>query len=319
MNDPFGTASFDPLDDTLDRIWAGSPTDTSKRFNNYYDYYFSGEDVKIYIDGLFDPEDELDIASFAYSIRQEKQPLYGFWSYNYDTVMFGTRIISGEISMFTRHPRRMTDFMEKAAAARLASAKEWEDNKRNTVGDSAIKSRLTPGSFSASDEKNIQKYWAYSQLDRITNDVGLNGKNIFSAHPPFNFIILFGAEEVALTPYSVGNSPDINISDNLDRMIHTDVNQRTVRTGGTNSPTKMIIQQVNLMNMTTQFTPGGQPVVESYQFIARDFYHSSVDLSFIKTMSTFNASDSDSVRDAGAAGGRNTSTATTWTENTGRR
>lgn len=60
----------------------------------YYDYYFTGEDVKIYIDGLFDAGDELDIASFAFGITQQKAPLYGFWSYNYDVMMVGTRIVS---------------------------------------------------------------------------------------------------------------------------------------------------------------------------------------------------------------------------------
>jgi hypothetical protein len=110
---------YDPLSNHIDRVYAGRAPDTDKTFNNYYDYYFSGEDVRVYIDGLFGPEDELDIASFSYSVRQEKQPVYGFWSYNYDTVMLGSRIISGEISIFTRYPRRMTELLEKAAKSRV--------------------------------------------------------------------------------------------------------------------------------------------------------------------------------------------------------
>ena len=45
---------FNLLDQTTDLIWAGNPKSTSNRFNNYYDYYFSGEDTKLYIDGLFE-------------------------------------------------------------------------------------------------------------------------------------------------------------------------------------------------------------------------------------------------------------------------
>ena len=43
---------FDPLSDrdsNIDRIWAGQSSDSSKNFSNYYDYYFSGEDIKVYI------------------------------------------------------------------------------------------------------------------------------------------------------------------------------------------------------------------------------------------------------------------------------
>ena len=173
--------TFDPLNTDIDRQWAGRAYDHDTRFNNYYDYYYSGEDIKVYIDGLFGPEDELDLASFAYSIRQEKQPLYGFWSYNFDAVMVGTRLVTGEFTMFTRHPRRMTDFLEKAAKARATKADSRD--KRNSIVTS-----MWPQGTTTDDERNIQKYWASSQLDRITLDPAGsgNGNNIFSAHPPFN-------------------------------------------------------------------------------------------------------------------------------------
>ena len=196
---------FDPLSNQLDLIWSGSPTTEKNSFNSYYDYFFSGEDIKVYIDGLFSEEYELEIAALSYNIRQEKQPLYGFWSYNYDAMMYGTRIITGEFSIYTRYPRRMTDLIEEAARARTQQPDPRKD-------DSLIKSTLRNidyGSSSSSvrslqDEKNIQKYWAYSQLDRISTDpfsknVVDSDKNIFSAHPPFNFIILYGVEEVSTT------------------------------------------------------------------------------------------------------------------------
>ena len=129
----------------------------------YYDYYFSGEDVKIYIDGLFDPSDELELSGLNFSINQEKQPLYGFWSYNYDAIMYGTRIVSGQFAMYTKHPRRMTELLEKAARIRSESV-----GKKNAP-DHVI-STLSSAYESAEDEINIQKYWARSQLDRITTD-----------------------------------------------------------------------------------------------------------------------------------------------------
>jgi len=292
---------FDPLSDrdsNIDRIWAGQSSDSSKNFSNYYDYYFSGEDIKVYIDGLFGAENELDIATFAYSIRQEKQPLYGFWSYNYDNVMLGTRIISGEITLFTRYPRRMTDLLEQAATARATLPAE-------RAPQNMIVSNLYSNNGqilgSTQDERNIQKYWAYSQLDRITSDPAMSeasNKSIFSAHPPFNFVILYGIEEVSSSPFptpspDTGATDNVNlkIENNLDRMMYTDINQRTMKADAASSPMKIILQEVQLMNMSTVYTPGGQPVAESYQFIARDYYFTQADLSFIKRLSTSVTSD----------------------------
>lgn len=103
--DPNSIKTFNPLDEEVDLQWGGKSDDKDK-FNMYYDYYFSGEDVKVYIDGLFDAKHELDIVSFSFSIKQEKSPLYGFWSYNFDAVMAGTRIIQRRICCVHKVPRQ---------------------------------------------------------------------------------------------------------------------------------------------------------------------------------------------------------------------
>jgi len=285
--------TFNPLSENIDRIWAGQSSDKDKRFSNYYDYYFSGEDIKVYIDGLFGPEHELDLASFAYSVRQEKQPIYGFWSYNFDAMMLGTRIVTGEFTLFTRYPRRMSDLLEEAAKARATSA-EQRSEKNSIV--SRIYSDTGQSIASSQDEANIQKYWAYSQLDRVTSDPAseeAKGKNIFSAHPPFNFIILYGVEETAISPTTMLQSQDIFLGDNLDRMVYMDVNERMIKVDNVVSPMKIVLQEVHLMNMSTAYTPGGQPVGEAYQFVARDYYLTEADLSFVKRLSTVNSSDTD--------------------------
>jgi hypothetical protein len=290
---------FDPLSDQLDLIWSGSPTSEKNSFNSYYDYFFSGEDIKVYIDGLFSEEYELDIATLSYNVRQEKQPLYGFWSYNYDAMMYGTRIITGEFSVYTRHPRRITDLIEEAARARTQQPDPRKDN-------SLVKSTLRNIDYGSSssavrslqDEKNVQKYWAYSQLDRISTDpfsknVVDSGKNIFSAHPPFNFIVLYGVEEVSTTAKDYLKAEDKVIESNLDRMMISDVNERLIKPNTNNqaSPMKIVLQEIQLMSMTTTYASGGSPLVENYQFMARDYYFSEVDLGFIKNTVTNNTSD----------------------------
>lgn len=294
--------SFNLLSDEIDLVWSGQSGSEENRFNTYYDYYFSGEDVKVFIDGLYDPSDELDIASFAYSVRQEKQPLYGFWSYNYDTVMLGTRIITGEIALFTRYPQRMTDLLAKAAEVRVNSESRGEYDK--------VLTRMSPQNTTPQDEANLQKYWSYSQLDRITSDPaseGIDGRNIFSAHPPFNFVVMYGAEETALTPSGLLRNNDQDVSDALDRLIYSDVNERSVKVNQAQDPMKIVLQQVHLMNMSTAYTPGGQPVAESYQFIARDYYFSKIDLSFVKNVRA-NVTSNDYPEPSSGTGSVNTQT-----------
>jgi len=279
---------FNPLS-ALDLIWSGAAdkSGTDARFSNYYDYYFSGEDIKVYMDGLFSVEDELDIASFAYIIKQEKQPLYGFWSYNFDTVLYGTRLITGEFTIFTKYPRRMTDLIEKATNRRINNP----DPQQTMNG---VVSPLRSPLDNPDDERNLEKYWSYSQLDRVTQDpfiktVKANGHSIFSAHPPFNLVILYGVQEASLSAkdYS-GNSGELN--DNLDRMMVSDVNERLTKTNNNMGPMKIILQEVHLVSMSTGYSPGGQPVAESYQFMARDMYFSEVNLGFIKSQTTHSVS-----------------------------
>ena len=262
--------SYDPLSANIDTQWAGKSTDGQK-FNSYYDYYFSGEDVKVYIDGLFDPEHELDIASFSFVIKQEKQPLYGFWSYNYDAMMVGTRLISGEMVVYTRYPGRMRDLLTSAAEQRVL----FNSDK---PGASRIQSYLTGNNEqSLDDEKNLQRYWKRSNLDRLTADNDkTDNRNIFSSHPPFNFIVKYGTQEGSVS--TVGRNLGTDSGDNLetlDRLMATDYNERLVKSSKANTGMDIVLQDVHLTSMGTSIAPGGQVMIESYQFISRDMYISN--------------------------------------------
>ena len=101
--------------------------------------------------------------------------------------------------------------------------------------------------------------------------------NIFSAHPPFNLVIFYGIEESGITNSSIvtyDSSNEINRQLNSDRIMATDTNERKTFTS-INSPMRIVLQNVNLVAMSTSYTSGGQPLVENYQFIARDFYFTS--------------------------------------------
>jgi hypothetical protein len=301
-----GEGFFDPLNEKIDLEWGGSRDDQA--FNNYYDYFFSGEDIKLYIDGLFDDADELDTASMAFIIKQEKQPVYGFWSYNYDAMMMGTRLITGELSVYTRYPRRMTSLLEKAAKKRTETSQGLSNSVISYLGSDYERK---------DDELNIEKYWLNSQLDRITTDPQANGlidgydpaHNIFSAHPPFNLVVMYGVEETGITNNSVimnNTSGEINRNLNSDRILATDINERKTVTNALSGPMKIVLQNVHLMSMTTAYSSGGQPLVENYQFIARDMYMSGQSTESAKTR----ASVPDITEEANAATNETTVTIT---------
>lgn len=265
FSNPTQPQSFDPLNPNIDLQWAGK-TDEAEKFNHYYDYYFTGEDVRIYIDGLFDSSDELDLASFAFAIKQEKQPLYGFWSYNYDVMMVGTRIITGEFNLYSRYPGRMTDLLSRAADKRANFYSS--DGSKNKI-QSFLLSRVE----SLEDEKNIQKYWANSSLDRLSSDnSSSDARNIFSAHPPFNFVIKYGTQEGSVTTVARNKGDDGNDNyDTLDRIMATDFNERLVQKTASDKM-DLVLQSVQILSMSSGYSTGGEPLLESYQFIARDLY-----------------------------------------------
>jgi hypothetical protein len=207
-------------------------------------------------------------------------------------MLLGTRILMGEFSIFTRHPRRMTELIEEAAKQRSLDSDTPYNFTPGSNPSSGRKTRRTISSLrdnftSIEDDANVKKFWSYSQLDRITQDPHVksavdNRNHIFSAHPPFNFIIVHGVEEVASSPLSARDDNPLVINDNLDRNLYSDVNQRTIRKGNNVNFMKTVLQEVNLTSMTTAYSTGGAPVVENYQFIARDYYFTEADLSFVK-------------------------------------
>ena len=274
---PFADNSFDPLNKDIDLKWAGRSREDNN-FNTYYDYYFSGEDVKIYIDGLFSPTDELEISSFNFTVKQEKQPLYGFWSYNYDAVMYGSRIIAGNMTIVSRYPRRMTELLEKAAKIRSESVgRKPSEHVISLLSESAE-------GLNSEDEKNILKYWSRSQLDRIANDPANSGqyessnRNIFSAHPPFNLIIYYGVQENGLVAKGAQQAPNnFNPTDNYDRIMSTDYNTRLTKVNNQKTPMKIVLQNVQLLSMATGYDTTGSPLQEGYEFIARDMYYTIAD------------------------------------------
>lgn len=68
---------------------------TAANRNIFIEEYFSGPDVKIYLDG----EETREISYIQYSLQEQLKPIYGYASRTYDDVAVGSRIIVGTIQV----------------------------------------------------------------------------------------------------------------------------------------------------------------------------------------------------------------------------
>lgn len=69
----------------------------------------------------------------------------------------------------------------------------------------------------------------------------------------------------------------MNTKDNLDRILSTDHNTRLTKISNQKVPMKIVLQNVQLTNMSTGYDTTGAPLQEAYSFMARDIYFTLAD------------------------------------------
>lgn len=71
------------------------PSFRANEHNIYVEEYFSGPDVRIYLDG----QEQFEISQISYSIQEQLKPIYGYASRLYDEVAIGSRIVMGSFTV----------------------------------------------------------------------------------------------------------------------------------------------------------------------------------------------------------------------------
>jgi hypothetical protein len=248
------SAPIEVLNADIDAKWAYGFGDAQPD-NPYYDYYYSGQDIQISIEGAGSNSTGgiIPIVSFAFNIKQEKAPLYGFWSYTYDAMMRGVRVINGAFTITTSTLNYMKNLLSEAAINR--------QQKSNSIH---------PIRGLDSDEENLSLYWG-KNLDSAL--LGENDtRHLWSSHPPFNFVIVYGVQNVSLSSIT-DKSQDRR--DTIHKyaespLLMADTNERLV--SQKQDPSRYLIENVELTSMQVEYSPDGQPVGETYSFIARDMF-----------------------------------------------
>lgn len=241
--------SFGVLDPTIDLQWANQYRETGAQ-HTYFDYYFSGQDIQVHVDGVsqYDEDSQLPIASLAIQIEQQKTPIFGFWDYTYSQVMRGTRLVSGALALHTTSTDYMVNLLSKAATGRVNGNQEYVLRGLDT------------------DEKHIEQYWTRN----INADIAYsNNKSLFNSHPPFNLIIMYGLQSVSLASNRGEQYAEVLGSYQNDTPLFTDTNERLVATETDNSM-RIVLYGCELTKMSTEYAPDGSPIIEQYQFFAKD-------------------------------------------------
>lgn len=235
-------------------LWATSFEKYNDGFNNpYFDYFFTGQDVQISLFGLDDPVDTLPIFSFAYNIEQQKQPLYGFWNYTYNAMLRGTRIVTGAFTIVATEPQLLTKTIAKAA---LNVAKGTPKSLTDYYYIRDVNN----------DQRNVDKYWRKNYEDNL--DAGQ--QHLFSVHPPFHFIIKFGIQSTSLAARNPSyRAAEIMQKFNDNSAYMVDINERLVKDTSDQSMV-VALENIELMSKATQYDTAGQPILETYTFMARD-------------------------------------------------
>lgn len=268
--------------------WGSSYEGYDHGFNNpYFDYFFTGQDVQITIDGLTAANDILPIYSFGYNIQQQKQPIYGFWNYTYSAMLRGTRIVTGAFSIVSMYPYFLTSKIAKAASVRAKAAENQTTAKVYALrGIDA-------------DEAKIDKYWRRTYDDNLDR----NQQHLFSVHPPFNLVIKYGLQDTSLVSYvpEFRSRQIANHFNNSDPMMF-DYNERLIENPQPELDVRILIENIEITSKSIQVDASGQPLLETYSFIARDERILN-NVNKTTTMPAISDDDDSSVQTGGSGGG----------------
>lgn len=241
---------YEELDPDLDFTWANYYAERNPL--SYFDYYYTGQDVKIHIEGaqqysVSDPGVS-PFVEISYSTQQEKTPVYGAHSYTFDAVMRGTRLTIGMFRLATTYPNKLRDILTEAAKTRAGNR------------------GLTPIRGLDVDETNIEQYWGRHLNDDTTKD-----RNLFSIHPPFNIVVEYGIQSLSVADDPTRRSNEvIGRYNDSDSAMFTDVNERLVHSSYNSGFNYVILNNCEITSKQVEVSPEGTVCSEVYAFFARD-------------------------------------------------
>jgi len=216
----------------------------SIEYSVFKNEFFSGCDVGIYFGDLYIDE----VINLEFSLQETKMPIYGYASYTFDAIAHGARIIQGNFSIVFKESGYLKNIYK--CIAREGNNMKIMDQSGALITPSSIDNFINAARHATSEEfitlvqQHEQIFWGSEKAKEKKNQPHfswLADNDEESANEllesGFNILISYGPlEQDTAFKYS------------------------TVRT----------ICGVFLTGVTQSIAPSGQPLYETYSFIARD-------------------------------------------------
>lgn len=240
--------------------WMGQYTGrpASVEYQRFSSDFFTGSDVRIYFGDTWVDE----ITGLAFAVQEQVQPIYGYASYTYDAVARGSRSIQGQFSInfkesyylhsvMNRLEQKMKEQKSSGLQAKSGDGMYGFYNDKITV-DHLMKS--------VTDDANFEKYATmyekalWGEEDSLSMRTLVNKRQSNSYFAPdskpnlnkegFTIMVLYGPEQGLKEMYASG-------TEDISRTAHS-------------------LTGVHITGVTQQIDSSGQPLQETYTFIAQD-------------------------------------------------
>lgn len=256
--------------------------------------YFSGTQAALYIGDVYVDE----VNSFAYSVSQSKMPIYGYASQLFDAVAPGQVIVQGQFSVnfkeagylwlvlhrYKRFEKNVDDVLEKHAPTNISKGTTLGVARANTKGGKTllggrnnpfarIKKNGTEHDFISRAGIERLVSGEATRDERFTFYQSLAGyattSDPFARDKAFENIVEVFEDQVWQDNLSdiddMARRVDDNFFDNFDMfMVYGDYTKP-----GANHTVRRI-RNVHLTSTSQQVTVSGEPITETYTFLARN-------------------------------------------------
>lgn len=281
MSKTFPLGNGHRFGDDISNQWPAGPDK-----NAYKPYFFAGSDVYVFVVNKDKDIIPIPVSGVGFGVSQQKVPIYGAWSYVYDAVANGTRIVQGQFSIvFTE-----VNFISKLIGPQKSPDKSVPNEQLDLVDyDDEIKGRallreslwtktVDPNPTDTIYNPSKRSGVVYSKraafpFGRDPRRIGAGDwpEAMFSGHHSFDIMIIFGSNIDFIDIDHSNFSYEKWSRMAKDHMkMYDDINDGSLIDPKRSQ--RIYIEDVQLTSSGIAADVSGQPIEETYTFFARDVY-----------------------------------------------
>lgn len=225
--------------------------DTRVEYQLFSEDYFSNADMHIFFGDIWVDE----IVSLNFVLQEEILPIYGYHSYTFNTVARGRRLITGQFTINFKSTGYLQQIVENALPIERAVQQAREEG--------AIK----PGDFKKYKLEDILKLYGKDSFDQIADEYE---KVIWGLEEDSKNLLSYRGQ-----PYFKKSSYGFDIKINYGPVSEVYSPSTSTFTTSFKEKPHMTVETINGVQLSGMskgagIDSDGQPITETYTFIARD-------------------------------------------------